>query len=583
MLTASHLTRRFGSRLAVDDVSFELVPGEVFALLGPNGAGKTTTLRMLAGLIEPSSGSVRFKADTMSPQTAPRLRGQIGFLTEAPGLWERLDVRRNLLVYARLHGLPKPNQAVSQALETFGLLDRANDIAGQLSKGLKQRVALARTLLHKPSVVLLDEPTAGLDPESAREVRELVLRLRETQNTIVISTHNLDEVDRIASRVAVLRTRLIASRHTCGTSGSSVRHSPAHHAWSGGRAIRQYTDRQRVRRCPRRRAGTLDRSEQGTVVGSSDREKPRPSRRGRFLCPRGRATPRGRLPPAPRERGSERINDDERTAGRMTRILALLDKDVADLRQNPSLLIPAVLTGLFSLLLPFVIAIIIPVFADERLSDSSDFEIVVETYKNQPAMRGLDPEGTIQAWIFQHFLVLLVLTPIAGSMSVAAHSVIGEKQARTLEPLLATPITTFELLAAKVLGSLLPALLLTAICFSVYVAGVVIFAQPGVYRALFTPASLGIVFLLGPLASLAALQLAVCVSSRVNDPRSAQQIGVLVILPIAGLLVVQLTGSFALTGPVIMFIALALLGVNTGLMLLGIRLFDREAILTRWK
>ena len=210
MLTASHLTRRFGSRLAVDDVSFELVPGEVFALLGPNGAGKTTTLRMLAGLIEPSSGSVRFKGDTMSPQTAPRLRGQIGFLTEAPGLWERLDVRRNLLVYARLHGLPKPNQAVSQALETFGLLDRANDIAGQLSKGLKQRVALARTLLHKPSVVLLDEPTAGLDPESAREVRELVLRLRETQNTIVISTHNLDEVDRIASRVAVLRTRLIA-------------------------------------------------------------------------------------------------------------------------------------------------------------------------------------------------------------------------------------------------------------------------------------------------------------------------------------------------------------------------------------
>ena len=107
----------------------------------------------------------------------------------------------------------------------------------------------------------------------------------------------------------------------------------------------------------------------------------------------------------------------------MTRILALLYKDVADLRQNPSLFVPAVLTGLFSLLLPFVVAIIIPAFTEERLSDSSDFEIVVETYRNQPAMRGLDPEGTIQAWIFQHFLVLLVLTPIAGSMSVAAYSV----------------------------------------------------------------------------------------------------------------------------------------------------------------
>jgi ABC-2 type transport system permease protein len=267
----------------------------------------------------------------------------------------------------------------------------------------------------------------------------------------------------------------------------------------------------------------------------------------------------------------------------MTRILALLDKDMADLRQNPSLFVPALLTGLFSLLLPFVVAIIIPAFFNEQLSDSSDFELVVETYKNQPEMQGLDPEGTIQAWIFQHFLVLLVLTPIAGSMSVAAFSVIGEKQARTLEPLLATPITTFELLAAKVLASLLPALLLTSLCFIASVGGVLMFAESGVYRALFTPASLGIVFLLGPLASLAALQLAVCVSSRVNDPRSAQQIGALVILPIVGLLVVQLTGSFTLTSPVIVFISLALFGVNTGLMLLGIRLFDREAILTRWK
>ena len=179
MLTASHLTRRFGERVAVDDVSFELAPGEIFALVGPNGAGKTTTIRMLAGLIRPSAGTLRIGDDTFSPQNAPRLRSRIGFLTETPGLWERLSVRRNLLVYARLHGLPRPDEAVREALDTFGVLDRAGDLAGQLSKGLKQRVALARTLLHKPRVVLLDEPTAGLDPESAREVRELVLGLRE--------------------------------------------------------------------------------------------------------------------------------------------------------------------------------------------------------------------------------------------------------------------------------------------------------------------------------------------------------------------------------------------------------------------
>jgi ABC-2 type transport system permease protein len=267
----------------------------------------------------------------------------------------------------------------------------------------------------------------------------------------------------------------------------------------------------------------------------------------------------------------------------MTRVLALLEKELADLRQNPALFIPAALTGFFSILLPFIVAIIIPQVAGERLSDSSDFQIALEIYRSEPSVQGLDPEGAVQAWIFQQFLVLLVLTPVAGSMSVAAYSVIGEKQARTLEPLLATPLTTFELLAAKVLGSLVPALLLTLACFSLYVVGVGVFAEPGVFRALFTPRSLAIVFLLGPLAALAALQLAVCVSSRVNDARSAQQIGALIILPIAGLLVMQLTGSFQLTVPVIALIALALAAVNAALMLFGIALFDRESILTRWK
>jgi ABC-2 type transport system ATP-binding protein len=210
VLSAHHLTRRFGDRVAVDDLSFELAPGEIFALLGPNGAGKTTTLRMLAGLIEPSSGSVRLGADLLTRQTAPRLRSRIGFLTESPGLWERLTVWQNLLVYARLHGLTDPVSAVDDALDTFGLGDRGGDIAAELSKGLRQRVSLARALLHRPDVVLLDEPTAGLDPGSARDVRDLVRRLRSERRTIVISSHNLDEVERLADRVAVMRGRLVA-------------------------------------------------------------------------------------------------------------------------------------------------------------------------------------------------------------------------------------------------------------------------------------------------------------------------------------------------------------------------------------
>jgi len=210
MLSADHLTRRFGTRLAVDDLSFELAAGEIFALLGPNGAGKTTTLRMLAGLIAPTSGSVRVDDHLMTADTASRLRGCIGFLTEAPGLWDNLTVRQNLTTYAQLYDVVDCGRAVDDALALFEIGDRAGDRPAQLSKGLKQRVALARALVHRPRIVLLDEPTAGLDPESSRDVRELITRLRSEGRTVLLCTHNLDEVERVADRVAVLRSKLVA-------------------------------------------------------------------------------------------------------------------------------------------------------------------------------------------------------------------------------------------------------------------------------------------------------------------------------------------------------------------------------------
>jgi len=210
-LIAHRLTRRFGDRVAVDGASFELTPGEIFALLGPNGAGKTTTLRMLAGLIAPTSGSVQVDGAAMTPAAAPRLRQRIGFLTEAPGLWDNLTVRENLDVYAHLYGLADPTRAVDDVLELFAIADRASERPARLSKGLKQRVALARALVHRPAIVLLDEPTAGLDPESAHRVRELIVGMRDEGRAILLCTHNLDEVERVANRVAVLRSRLVAS------------------------------------------------------------------------------------------------------------------------------------------------------------------------------------------------------------------------------------------------------------------------------------------------------------------------------------------------------------------------------------
>jgi ABC-2 type transport system ATP-binding protein len=209
VLVARGLAKSFGAREAVTDLSLELRAGETFALVGPNGAGKTTTLRMLAGLIAPTQGEVELNGRALTPASAGWARQQVGILTEAPGLWDRLTVRQNLTVYARLYGLPSPAAVVDAAMERFGVRDRARDPAAQLSKGLRQRVALARTLLHNPAVVLLDEPTSGLDPESARSVRELVRGLETEGRAVLICTHNLDEVERLATRVAVLRTRLL--------------------------------------------------------------------------------------------------------------------------------------------------------------------------------------------------------------------------------------------------------------------------------------------------------------------------------------------------------------------------------------
>lgn len=267
----------------------------------------------------------------------------------------------------------------------------------------------------------------------------------------------------------------------------------------------------------------------------------------------------------------------------MSRVRALLGKELADLRQNLGIFFPALLTGALSILMPFFVGVIVPYATGERLSDSSDFEIAVQMYRTQPQTQGLDPEAAIQAWIFQQFLTLLVFSPVAGAMSIAAASVVGEKQARTLEPVLATPITTTELLAAKVLGAFLPAVALSLATFALYAACVVAFAQPGVLASLFTPTSLAVVLVLGPLASLTGLQLAVCVSSRVNDARSAQQIGAMLILPIVGLLLLQIMGNLVLTLPTIGLIALGLMAVNLGLARLGVILFDRESILTRWR
>jgi ABC-2 type transport system ATP-binding protein len=210
VIATSRLMRRFGRRTVVNDVTFNVARGEIVALLGPNGAGKTTTLRMIAGLIAPTSGTVTVDGTVMNKSSGAALRRRIGFLTETPGLWDRLTVRENLTVYADLYGLERAADRVDGSLEMFDLTPHADARAAELSKGMRQKVALARALLHHPEVLLLDEPTSGLDPEVTRTVRTLLDQRRAAGCAILLSTHNLDEASRIADRVAVLHERLVA-------------------------------------------------------------------------------------------------------------------------------------------------------------------------------------------------------------------------------------------------------------------------------------------------------------------------------------------------------------------------------------
>jgi len=195
--------RSFGERRALQPLDLAIERGEIFGLLGPNGSGKTTTLRILATLIPPTSGSARVLGyDVVSHAMA--VRRSIGVMPERPGLYERLTIRDNLVFWADAHGVDRTT-SVSRALEFVALTDRASERVGQLSKGWRQRVALARAVIHRPPVLLLDEPSSGLDPSAAAAMESMIRELVASGATVLMNTHRLAEAERICDRVAILR------------------------------------------------------------------------------------------------------------------------------------------------------------------------------------------------------------------------------------------------------------------------------------------------------------------------------------------------------------------------------------------
>ena len=212
MIEAYQLTKDFDEFRAVDHVSLKVAPGTVLAMLGPNGAGKTTTVRMLTSILQPSSGTATVAGFDVITQPE-KVRGSVGVLTEQHGLYERMKALEYLDFFGRVYRLA-PQERERRALslmDRFGLSEALDKRLGEYSKGMKQKLALVRAMLHNPPVLLLDEPTSAMDPQSAKQVRDAIIELRRDERTFLITTHNLSEAQLLADRVAIIRRgRIIA-------------------------------------------------------------------------------------------------------------------------------------------------------------------------------------------------------------------------------------------------------------------------------------------------------------------------------------------------------------------------------------
>ena len=549
-ISVSGLTKQYGSRTAFRDLTFEVGMGEVFGFLGPNGAGKTTTVRVLGTLIRPSSGTAVVAGVPVTEENGPELRSRIAVMPESPGLYLRLTVYDNLEYFAGLYGVARPEtkRRIMDALDTVGMAARAGDSAGGLSKGLRQRAGLARTLLSDPRVLFLDEPTSGLDPVATREVRELIEGLRTRGVTVFLTTHRLEEAERLCDRIAIINTtlRVIGRPNDLRTELFESAHRGADRAVPG-------RSRSRPRR--RRRRGVLERGGAGRVprdgarpdVGDTGPHPRAGGRRRRCAPDRGGGTlAGGRLPPAGAgRRGGAAMNP---------RVRAVFRKELRDLRRNKF-----VVGSMVALPLIFVLLPILSVLG-------------LKAGTTRAAMR-----STVGGASLTFFLVPLILPTI-----IAGYGVIGEREQATLEPVLTTPVRESELLIGKALAAAVPTVSIAYAMFAVYVWLVWAIALPAVASLVLEPSQFVAVALFVPLLSLFSIWVGLAFSARSSDVRVAQQLSGLAVLPMVGVLALF---SFRVISP---SLTVAIVGVLALLLADALAwrvvsaMFDRERILTRY-
>jgi ABC-2 type transport system ATP-binding protein len=638
MIRAQGLIKDFGPVRAVDGLSFEVEPGEIYGLLGPNGAGKTTAMRLLSALLPPTGGSAVVAG--YGVESEPReVRARIGILTEVPGLYLRLTPSEYLDFFAQVHGIrasASRSARVEEMLRLVGLWDRRDSVMRTFSKGMQQRVAIARTLVQDPPVLLLDEPTAALDPEAARSVRDYVRDLADGRGrTILLCTHNLFEAEQLCQRLSivragrqvaegtpaalkgrlattcVLRVRECSSRLVDGLRAiagieSVVEDGPGtvtfltrdpqwvnpyviRHAVAAGVDVIGLAEASNtledVYLAIMAAPGDGAYQQEARVDATLTEVSAPPALRTAAMAPGSAEAPKPRT-----TRGTGAVAAGAKGAGlwagvAMGWVIAL--RELREALRDPNLVLPLLLMPCFIGLLTGVTAFVsfgsntsgavgtaVTNAALDQLPSAA-----VEHLSNVPTT---NRNATIELLIKAFSIPLFWVIPVALTPALAADSFVGERERASLEPLLATPIGTGQLLLGKLVASVIPATVGTWLGVLVFWAMTLLSGSPLYPRLLLADSDwVFSLVVVAPLVALFTASVAALISTRVTGYRVAYQLNGLVALPVVLLLIPATAFLFLITGAALAYIAVLIALVDIAVIAWSRRLFTRERLLSR--
>jgi ABC-2 type transport system ATP-binding protein len=470
VIRARGLGRQFGGFVAVDDVTLDVADGTLLALLGPNGAGKTTTVRMLAGLLAPTHGSASVAGRQITSDPAG-VRLRVGLVTDVPGLYEQMAPRPYLDFCGRLYGLPAEVRAkrIADLLEMFELADRSRDRMVTFSRGMQQKVALARALLHEPSVLFLDEPTAGLDPLAARAVRELILSMKHARRSIVLCTHDLDEAERLADQVAILHGgRIVAldtpeRLRTQASPDTLVRITlappfPAS-ALSG---VIEFRTPEPAEANPKEVAklvadGARVVSVTCTTRSLEDVYASAMSGEALPFVANGHST----------DELAEEVAQPATPPGDLSALWLIARRAAVESLNDR-------MTRLMNVFFALVAPIVLLVLAIRPVAAQA---------------------GDLATSLLAFYLLVVGMMPAVGAVGIASGQFAGERERGVLTPMLASPASNLAIFGGKVLGSILPPVLYSIVAQLIYLTGVAFLMGPDQLRSLPAGLTLGMVLL----------------------------------------------------------------------------------------